>query len=251
MSAREPWGLGTKLALVSVAIALSTSSAALGCRFLSAARAPDRAPTGAQNEPVFDLDNLGRSLKAEMAAYTARTGRTQFKRRIVIDKAAHRLDVYADATVLKSYVINLGLSPVEPKRAAGDRKTPEGEMYVCSSHPQSPYHRFLGLSYPTPDDAERGFRTGLVDARVRDATLVAYHHRDRCPPQDSALGGAVGIHGGGGFSFERGRLALSNWTWGCIALRNRDMDEIFDDYAAIGTPVLIRGETDPARVGAP
>lgn len=191
-------------------------------------------PGGAVSERTLD-----RPLADLIAAWKARTGRSRFAKRIVVSKSRRRMDVYADADVLKSYVVELGLAPVGDKRAKGDMRTPEGELYVCTKNRQSQFTRFLGLSYPTPAAAAAQVAAGRVGAGVERRVRAAYRTRDRCPPWETALGGAVGIHGGGVWERRPEGFAIVDWTWGCIAVRDVDVLELFDGYADVGVPVRI------------
>ena len=149
--------------------------------------------------------------------------------RIVVTKSARRLELYSDDAVVRSYKIGLGLSPVEDKVRQGDRRTPEGEFYVFTKNDRSAFYLSLGLSYPNIEDAERGLRDKLITRRQHDA-IVSAIKRKATPPQNTPLGGDIYIHGHG---------ASSDWTWGCVALENADMKELFD-VIRVGTPVTIK-----------
>jgi murein L,D-transpeptidase YafK len=123
----------------------------------------------------------------------------------------------------------LGLSPVVDKIRQGDRATPEGEFYIFTKNDRSAYYLSLGVSYPNIEDAERGLRDGLISRADHDAIVKAIK-RAVTPPQHTALGGDIYIHGNG---------ASSDWTWGCVALENEDMRELFD-AVRMGTPVTIK-----------
>jgi hypothetical protein len=92
--------------------------------------------------------------------------------------------------------------------------------------------RWLRISYPNLEDGERGIRQGLIDQPTSDAIKRAWENKS-IPPQYTALGGGVGIHGGN--SKEQGH----NWTWGCIGLRDQDIEDFFD-YVQVGTPIFIQ-----------
>ena len=81
-------------------------------------------------------------------------------RRVVITKHQQTLMLCEGATQLCLPVV-IGKNPVDKQRE-GDLATPEGEFYVCYKNPHSRYHRFLGLSYPNLEDAERGLRDQLI-----------------------------------------------------------------------------------------
>jgi len=178
-------------------------------------------------------------LASLVAAYVKRTGHRHFAKRIVIHKAQRRMDVYADQTLLKSYLIELGPAPDAPKQWQGDGRTPEGDLYVCSVNKVSHYTRFLALSYPAPADARRGLAAKRITAAQARAIEAAWRTRRACPPQTTALGGNVGIHGKGQWGHAAGQYLLYDWTLGCVGLRDADILELFSGYAEVGTPVHI------------
>ncbi|MEC8425185.1 MAG: L,D-transpeptidase, partial [Myxococcota bacterium] len=94
--------------------------------------------------------------------------------------------------------------------------------------PRSRFHLFLGLGYPTAEDAERGLAAGLVTqaqaTRIQEADAAR-----RQPPWNTALGGAIGIHGEGG---------SSDWTLGCIAVENAEIEELWS-VVPMGTRVVV------------
>lgn len=147
---------------------------------------------------------------------------------IIIDKSDRSLELRRGAEVLARYPVALG-DPLGDKVREGDRKTPEGRFVVVTRNDRSQFHRFLGLSYPNAEDAARGLRDGLIGAsearRIEEAIAAG-----RQPSWSTALGGAVGIHGGG---------TGSDWTLGCIALDNVHIDALWP-LVPIGTVVLIQ-----------
>jgi murein L,D-transpeptidase YafK len=149
--------------------------------------------------------------------------------RVVVHKARRQLELYSGTTLLKTYRVGLGSNPVPPKEREGDRATPEGTYRVCVRNEKSQFLLSLGLSYPGPEDARRGLRQGLVTRAQHDAILEAAR-RKRTPPWNTALGGEIFIHGNG---------SSTDWTWGCIALDDPDIRELFR-VVPIGTEVEIR-----------
>jgi murein L,D-transpeptidase YafK len=149
--------------------------------------------------------------------------------RIVVYKSKRRLELYSDGALVRTYKVGLGLNPVPDKVRQGDRATPEGEFYVFTKNDKSAYYLSLGISYPNIEDAERGLRDGLISRAEHDAILLAIK-RKATPPQHTALGGDIYIHGNG---------STSDWTWGCVALENEDVKELFGAIA-LGTPVTIK-----------
>jgi hypothetical protein len=140
------------------------------------------------------------------------------------------LRLYAGRWPLKYYTVALGFDAVNDKQQRGDYRTPEGRFIICDFNRQSRFHRSLRLSYPNDEDARRGLQSGLIDRKTHDAIIRAMR-RKRTPPQDTPLGGDIMLHGGGG--------ARENWTWGCIALDNKHIEELFE-LLPRGTGVEIR-----------
>ena len=147
---------------------------------------------------------------------------------IRIFKAAHRLELWASGQKIKAYRVGLGHRGLADKRVSGDHLTPEGRFYVCSRSAQSAYHLFMGISYPSVASADRGLREGLISKQER-AAIASANTRKACPPWNTRLGGTVGIHGHG---------SHSDWTWGCVALDDAEVDELWA-ACPLGTPILI------------
>jgi murein L,D-transpeptidase YafK len=137
--------------------------------------------------------------------------------RLVITKHSKTLVVYdGDEAVLHLPVV-IGRNPADKVRE-GDLATPEGEFYICYKNPASKYHRFLGLSYPNREDADRGERDGLITPAEADQIRQAID-REECPPWKTALGGEVGLHG---------PCPNVTWTHGCIAMSVEQIERLYD-----------------------
>jgi murein L,D-transpeptidase YafK len=150
------------------------------------------------------------------------------ERLVVIHKAERVLGLYLRGRLIEAYPIGLGRHPEGPKEARGDGRTPEGVYYICTRNARSQFHLFLGISYPKKDDADRAIRAGRISAEEH-RTIVEAINAGPQPPWDTALGGEIGIHGGG---------AERDWTLGCIALENDAVERLWDTLK-IGDPVLI------------
>lgn len=148
--------------------------------------------------------------------------------RIVVKKAERKLLLYSDDKLVRTYRIGLGLTPVGDKVRQGDRRTPEGDFYIFTKNDKSAFYRSLGISYPNAAHAQRGLRDGLITKAQYDSIMRALKARTT-PPQNTRLGGDIYIHGNG---------AGSDWTWGCVALEDRDVRELFQAIP-VGTPVRI------------
>lgn len=147
---------------------------------------------------------------------------------IVVKKGQRQLLLFSDGKVVRTYRIGLGLSPVGDKVRAGDRRTPEGSFYIFTKNPKSNFFLSLGLSYPNEEHAQRGLRQGLIN-RVQYGRITRALKRKGTPPQNTSLGGDIYIHGNG---------SKSDWTWGCVALEDQEMRELYE-AVEVGTPVVI------------
>ena len=137
---------------------------------------------------------------------------------IVIKKNKRLLLIYDGEKFVRQYKIALGSAAKGGKEIEGDGKTPEGEFYVFTKNDQSKFYLSLGLSYPNVEAAKRGWRQKIISREERDAIIKAIDEK-RMPPQKTALGGEIYIHGGG---------TEKDWTEGCVALGNEEIKEIFD-----------------------
>ena len=109
-------------------------------------------------------------------------------------------------------------------------KTPLGLFYVTELIEDSEYHKAFLINYPNKAAAERGLATGIINRQTYNRILQAESNFET-PPQGTALGGKIEIHGQG----TGGRF---NWTRGCVALRNIHIDQIWNKIP-VGAPVLI------------
>lgn len=134
---------------------------------------------------------------------------------VLVRKDERRLYLMAGEEVLRSYRISLGDNPVGHKLYEGDERTPEGEYTLDWRNPHSDYYKSIHISYPNPRDRELAQAWGLDP------------------------GGSIMIHG---LPNEAGDLAFAyqglDWTDGCIAVSNEEMDEIWQ-LVADGTPIRI------------
>ena len=147
---------------------------------------------------------------------------------ILIRKAARKLEIFDGKKLVKTYTMVLGFSTKGDKEIEGDGRTPEGEFYVFTKNPESRFHLSLGLSYPSKDDAKRGLAAGLI-TKEEHAEIVKAIDEGGMPPQKTKLGGEIYIHGGG---------TASDWTDGCVALKDEEISEIFA-IIPVGTKVKI------------
>lgn len=148
--------------------------------------------------------------------------------RIVVYKSMRALWVLDGDTKVRQYSIALGFQPTGYKTQEGDGATPEGEYFITHKNPNSNYYLSLGISYPNETDAKRALSQHRIDATTFNHIIDA-QRKKIAPPQKTALGGEVFIHGRG---------SSRDWTWGCIALDDVSMKELFD-LIPKGTPIRI------------
>lgn len=157
---------------------------------------------------------------------------------IFVDKSERRMVVHMAHGYHESFRVALGPEPVGDKELEGDGRTPEGEFYVCHRIRHDRFHRFLGLSYPGPEDAQRGEALGLLMPIEIRAIHRAFRQRGM-PPWRTALGGNVGIHGYGRRQDRaRRHTAGEDWTDGCVAVTNEEIERIYA-HVRVGTRVVI------------
>jgi murein L,D-transpeptidase YafK len=137
--------------------------------------------------------------------------------RVVVKKAERRLYLMRDGQALQSYEIALGFQPLGHKAREGDGRTPEGRYVLDRRNDRSRFYKALHISYPNPRDRLRA------------------EHRDSSP------GGMILIHGqpsGPSGGRDRPTRIEGDWTLGCIAVSNREIEEIWS-LTADGTPIEI------------
>ena len=153
--------------------------------------------------------------KIEAFEETVFTLRMESADKVLIEKQARRLSLLSKGEVIKSYKIALGGNPLGPKERQGDNKTPEGTYRIDARNGNSGFHLSLHISYPNEDDKKRAKKLGV------------------------SPGGNIMIHGiKNGFSQVGASHTETDWTEGCIAVTNQEMEEIYK-FVPIGTVVEI------------
>ena len=123
--------------------------------------------------------------------------------------------VFNDNHLVKMYRICLGVNPEGRKQVSGDYKTPEGLYHTTYRNEFSQFHKSFGISYPNAEDVMNAKKLG------------------------KSAGGDVMVHGLPNRDANVGMDRYQNdWTWGCIALRNEEIDELFTRVNP-GTPIFI------------
>ena len=129
--------------------------------------------------------------------------------RIQVFKGARQLQLLHHTTLLKAYNFELGFTPEGHKAFEGDGRTPEGSYLIDRKNPNSRYHLSVGISYPNVNDAA--------------------HARS----QGRSPGGDIFIHG-----TPDDNIGDDDWTWGCIAVTNDEIEEIYA-MVEVGTLITI------------
>jgi murein L,D-transpeptidase YafK len=124
--------------------------------------------------------------------------------KILVEKSKRKMLVYSGGKKLKTYSVSLGFRPRGKKRFEGDGRTPEGIYYIVSKNSRSIAHKSLGLSYPNAAD------------------------RKYAAQRDKSAGAHIMIHGMmNGFGYWGKFHRFIDWTAGCIAVTNSEMDDLF------------------------
>jgi murein L,D-transpeptidase YafK len=136
--------------------------------------------------------------------------------RVLIEKTARRLTLLQQGRVLKRYRVSLGRQPKGPKQQEGDYRTPEGRYVIDARTPRSRFHLGLHVSYPNAQDIAQAAARGV------------------------SPGGDIMIHGiRNGFGWVGPLHRLVDWTQGCVAVTNAEIEEI-SRVVPDGTEVEIR-----------
>lgn len=147
-------------------------------------------------------------------------------------KSRHKMEMLFHGQVVKSYHVMLGRGGKGPKMKEGDNLVPEGKYTLDEKNPYSKYFRSIHINYPSAEDIERARQAGVNPGK--DVFLhgtpndfdkltdwLRAHHMERL-----------------GENAIRAMMVFFNWTAGCVAVKNRDMAEIYDQFEG-PTPITI------------
>jgi hypothetical protein len=158
------------------------------------------------DRPITEVLGGGRFDKGKISLY--------------VEKSQFRLTVLYDGTPVKQYPVCFG-GNTEDKLMQGDGCVPEGRFVIRELYPHQSWSRFLWIDYPN-QDSWRKYNAAKTEGRI---------------PQDTAIGGEVGIHGtqeGEDYLILQG----INYTAGCVGMLRSDVEEVFN-VCRTGTPILI------------
>ena len=141
---------------------------------------------------------------------------------ILIDKSDYTLQIVANNMTIKSYPVVFGPNPIDDKRREGDKCTPEGKFTIRDLYPHDKWSKFLWVDYPNEESWKKH------NAAKTNGEL----------DNDATIGGEIGIHGvpNNDESLIDEKI---NWTLGCISLKNKHIDEIYN-YVTKGTVIIIQ-----------
>ena len=153
-------------------------------------------------------------------------------------KASQELVVKEGGKVIKKYQVASGRGGAGTKRQLGDKMTPTGTYKILEFKENSRFHFFMQINYPNPVDAWYGYKNKLINGKefkdiIRASTV------NELPPQDTRLGGYLGLHGIGEITDKKLTIhERHDWTEGCIALTNEEISEL-REFVIIGTLIQI------------
>ena len=141
---------------------------------------------------------------------------------LLIDKSDYELKMYDDEGWYATYPVVFGNKNLDDKYMEGDKRTPEGTFKIINKRPHDKWHRMLMLDYPTKESWDK------FNSRKAKGVI----------PKSAKIGGGIAIHG----TWPNDNIVVdgfTNWTNGCIALKNEDLDEV-SPYLPVGTKVIIQ-----------
>jgi lipoprotein-anchoring transpeptidase ErfK/SrfK len=141
------------------------------------------------------------------------------KSSILVEKSHYRLTFFYDKQPIKSYPVVFGANPVGDKLKAGDKRTPEGKFKIKDLYPHAAWSKFIWLDYPTKSSWRKHFK-------AKGEGQINWH---------DSIGSEIGIHGTPDDALISKK---SNWSLGCVSLKNKDVDELYQ-FVQKGTEVEI------------
>lgn len=141
---------------------------------------------------------------------------------IIVDKSDYELRVYDDEGWYATYPAVFGNKSLGDKMMEGDRNTPEGTFKIIRKKPHEKWHKMAVLDYPNKESWQK------FNQRKAEGLI----------PKSAHIGGGIAIHG----TWPNDNIVVddyTNWTEGCISIKNEDLDELFS-YLPVGTKVYIQ-----------
>lgn len=141
---------------------------------------------------------------------------------LIVDKSDYELHVYDEEGWYATYPVVFGNKSQGDKMMEGDRKTPEGNFKITIKKPHNKWNKIMLIDYPNKESWQK--------FNMRKAQGII--------PKNAKIGGGIGVHG----TWPNDNIVVddyTNWTQGCVSLRNSDMDEIYQ-FVQPGTRIIIR-----------
>jgi murein L,D-transpeptidase YafK len=141
---------------------------------------------------------------------------------VIVDKSDYELNVYDEEGWYATYPVVFGNKDLSDKLMEGDRRTPEGTFKIISKRPHQKWHKMFMLDFPNQESYAK-FNQRKSKGQI---------------PKSARIGGGIAIHG----TWPHDNIVVddfTNWTNGCVSVKNEDLDEL-DNVLPIGTKVIIR-----------
>lgn len=142
---------------------------------------------------------------------------------IRIDKSDYTLQLFVSDSLVKTYNVVFGGNPEGDKFKEGDRRTPEGKFGIRDKYPHKSWSKFIWIDYPNATSWER-FNKRKAEGLISEGETI---------------GGEIGIHG-----VPEGSDALidnkTNWTLGCISMKNKDINEMYPYISELTTITITK-----------
>jgi murein L,D-transpeptidase YafK len=156
---------------------------------------------------------------------------------LLVDTERQSMEVKkGEKTVALLENIAIGRSGAGEKNHRGDDVTPLGNYRIGWINQKSQFRKFFGLTYPNVENADNALKQGKIDMDTYESIARA-HSSGQIPPQNTELGGQIGIHGLGSANLSIHKS--TNWTHGCIALTNDQIDQL-SQWVEKGTLVTVK-----------
>ncbi|MDC9726120.1 MAG: L,D-transpeptidase [Gammaproteobacteria bacterium] len=157
---------------------------------------------------------------------------------LVVLRSEHQLLVKKNGMTLRTFKVAFGSGGKKAKLREGDHTTPKGQYQINRMRNSDRFHLFLQLNYPNMNDAKRALKNHSI-SRQQYRDILDAHSQGKLPPQNTALGGAIGLHGIGLETKDKIEIhQIADWTQGCIAMRNHEIEEL-SRYIDVGTVISI------------
>lgn len=193
------------------------------CNYSNANTGISKANNALENSIETPSDSLNYNVKADSVIKANKIPKEKIS--IEVSKTNYTFQLVYNNFIIKTYPCVFGLNPVDDKKMEGDRCTPEGTFKVIMKFPKHEWYKFIWFDYPNPESWKK-FNERKAKGEI---------------PADASIGGKVGIHGvgNGDNRYDNTVDERDNWTWGCIHIKNKDLDEVFE-IVSVGTRITIR-----------